>query len=107
MDLGDFDKKAVECDCLITGEGALDKQTAFGKAPYRAAKRFKSINVNGFAIALSGSVSDRDTYKDTIDVALSITNKPLSIKDSIQNTADLLKLIVYEIAQFLLWKHKR
>ncbi|MGC8790164.1 MAG: glycerate kinase [Desulfurella sp.] len=107
MDLGNFNKKASNCDCLITGEGALDKQTASGKAPYRVAKRFKSINKNGLTIALAGSISDRDTYKDTIDIALSITNKPLSIRESIENTNALLKSFASEIAKLLAWKEKK
>jgi glycerate kinase len=104
MDLCNFNEKASKSSVLITGEGALDKQTSCGKAPYRAAKRFKSINKNGLTIALSGSVSDRNTYEDAIDVALSIIHKPLSIKESIENTLNLLSSTTAEIAKFLLWK---
>ncbi|HHS49287.1 MAG TPA: glycerate kinase [Desulfurella acetivorans] len=104
MDLCNFNEKANKSSVLITGEGALDKQTSRGKAPYRAAKRFKSINKNGLTIALSGSVSDRNTYEDAIDVALSIVHKPLSIKESIENTLDLLRSTTCEIAKILSWK---
>jgi len=104
MDLCNFNEKASKSSVLITGEGALDKQTSCGKAPYRAAKRFKSINKNGLTIALSGSVSDRNTYEDAIDVALSIIHKPLSIKESIENTLNLLSSTTAEIAKILLWK---
>ncbi len=107
MDLGDFNEKAKKSDVLITGEGALDRQTSFGKAPYRAALRFKKINNNGLTIALAGSVLDRNTYEDAIDVALSITNKPLPIKESIENTATLLKSTVYELAKLLKWKNNK
>ncbi len=105
MDLGNFNEKAAHSDILITGEGALDRQTPCGKAPYRAALRFKKINKNGLTIALSGSVADRNTYEAAIDVALSITNKPLSLKASIENTATLLKSTVYELAKLLKWKN--
>ncbi|OSS42606.1 Glycerate kinase [Desulfurella amilsii] len=103
MDLGNFNEKASESDVLITGEGALDKQTSCGKAPYRVAKRFKSINKNGLTIALSGSVLDRNTYEDAIDVALSIIHRPLSIKESIESTQSLLRLTTREVAKILLW----
>lgn len=104
MDLCNFNEKASKSNVLITGEGALDKQTSCGKAPYRCAKRFKSINRNGLTIALSGSVLDRNTYEDAIDVALSITHKPLSIKESIESTQLLLRSTICEIAKILLWK---
>lgn len=106
MDLGNFNTKATKSDVLFTGEGALDKQTACGKAPYRVAKRFKNINPSGLTIALAGSISDRKTYEDVIDIALSITNKPLSTKESIINTPFLLGSLVYELAKLLIWKNK-
>ncbi|MGB9755573.1 MAG: glycerate kinase [Desulfurella sp.] len=106
MDLGNFNKKAAKSDVLFTGEGALDKQTACGKAPYRVAKRFKNINPSGLTIALAGSISDRNTYEEVIDIALSITHKPLSTKESITNTNILLSSTVHELAKLLIWKKK-
>jgi glycerate kinase len=52
LDLVDFNSKLDDCKLLISGEGCMDSQTSLGKAPYIAAQRAKSRNIN--CIALNG-----------------------------------------------------
>ena len=46
-----FDEKLVGADLVITGEGRLDAQTAYGKAPGEVAKRAKAARIPVLLIA--------------------------------------------------------
>ena len=50
LDLLDFDKKLKDVDLVITGEGRMDNQSAFGKVPSGIGKRCKKMGVPAVAI---------------------------------------------------------
>lgn len=78
-----------EADFIITGEGATDFQTAFGKAPVGVAKIAKQYNVP--AVCLSGSLGKDcdDVLKHGIDGLMSIAPRPISLDECI-GSADIL-----------------
>ncbi|WP_379134586.1 glycerate kinase [Paenibacillus sp. sgz500958] len=49
-------EKLEQADYCITGEGSIDSQTKFGKAPYGVAQAAKSVRSDMKVIALAGSV---------------------------------------------------
>ncbi|HPS65124.1 MAG TPA: glycerate kinase [Ignavibacteria bacterium] len=51
-----LDEKIPQCDVVIVGEGALDYQTAFGKAPWGVAKMAKKYNK--YVAAISGKAGE-------------------------------------------------
>ena len=52
LDYTNFDKHIEDANLIITGEGRIDKQTAYGKAPVGVAGRAKRFSVP--VIALEG-----------------------------------------------------
>jgi len=54
LDLLDFDARLAETDLVVTGEGRLDGQTAFGKAPAEVARRAQRAGIP--CVALAGSI---------------------------------------------------
>ena len=54
MDAADFDAKLQRADLVITGEGRIDSQTAFGKTALGVARRAQAAGVP--CIAVGGGV---------------------------------------------------
>lgn len=50
LDYTNFDKHIEDANLIITGEGRIDKQTAYGKAPVGVAGRAKRFSVPVIAI---------------------------------------------------------
>lgn len=84
-------------DILITGEGKIDNQTKYGKAPYSIAELFKQINPNGKVYALAGLIGDVDKL-ESFDEIISINYLNESISESIKNGKKNTLYIAKEIA---------
>jgi len=78
-------------DLIITGEGTIDYQTKFGKTPYGVAKIAKKYNIPVIAIAGSLGEGANDLYKEGFSSIFSISNKPMTLEDSIKNGVSLLE----------------
>ena len=50
LDYTNFDKHIEGADLIITGEGRIDEQTAYGKAPVGVAERAKHFHIPVIAI---------------------------------------------------------
>lgn len=75
---------------VITGEGRIDQSTIFNKAPVGIARRAKTFGIP--VIALAGSLGSgyRDVYSHGIDAVFCILDRPLSLKESVDQTYELL-----------------
>jgi len=91
LDLMDFDKKLSHADLVITGEGRMDRQTAFGKVPVGIAKRTKPAKIP--VIAFTGGIGNGadELYELGIGAIISIVNKPMSLNEAMNNAEYLLK----------------
>ncbi|SJZ86861.1 glycerate kinase [Cetobacterium ceti] len=80
----EFEKKVINSDFVITGEGRIDFQTVMGKAPVGVSKLAKKYNIP--VIALAGSVADDadKTHEAGIDSIFSIINYPISLEDAMK-----------------------
>ncbi|HEY5122903.1 MAG TPA: glycerate kinase, partial [Ignavibacteria bacterium] len=56
IEILNLDKKIKDCDIVITGEGSMDHQSAFGKAPLGIAKLAKKFTKK--VIAINGRTDD-------------------------------------------------
>ena len=76
LDTEDLDAALEGADLVITGEGALDYQTIYSKAPIGVAERAKRRGIP--VIAIAGTLGDRYrlVHEHGIDAAVSITNAP-------------------------------
>jgi len=100
-----LEDKINDADLVITGEGALDMQTFFGKGAFGVAKLAKKYNKP--VITINGSVLiDRNEiarkYRNLTNGNFSIINKPLSLKEAVETTEELLGNITKELITFYL-----
>lgn len=84
-------EKMQGADLVITGEGQIDFQTAFGKTLYGVAQITQGKNIP--LIVLAGSLGDgyKTLYGKGFDGIFSIIDKPMSLQDAIDNAALLLE----------------
>ena len=103
LDLIDFDKKVVNADLIIVGEGRLDSQSLSGKAPIGVAKR----TPNGVpVIAICGSLAEDlpPLPFENIVAAFSILEKSEPLEESLKKAAVYLENTAANIGQVLALK---
>lgn len=97
LDLIGLDDAMEGVDLVITGEGRMDSQSAYGKAPVGVAKRAKRHGIPVVAV-VGGRADDLgDVYDAGIDLVLSIATGPITLAESIAR-ADVLVPIAGENA---------
>ncbi|PKP59738.1 glycerate kinase, partial [Candidatus Atribacteria bacterium HGW-Atribacteria-1] len=80
-----------DADLVITGEGKIDSQTIYGKAPIGVAKIAKKYNVPVIAVAaIIGDDADV-VHQYGISTLIKIIEPPMSLDDSISNKVSLIK----------------
>lgn len=92
-------------DLVITGEGRIDFQTAFGKTPFGVAQVAKVKNIP--TIVLAGSLGEgyKTLYEKGFNGIFSIIDKPMSLQEAIDNAAELLENAAENVAR--LWIEKK
>lgn len=89
LDLLDFDKKLKDVDLVITGEGRMDNQSAFGKVPSGIGKRCKKMGVPAVAI-VGGLLSGYESiYSCGIESVITTINGAMTIDEALANSEDL------------------
>lgn len=102
LDYTNFDKHIEDADLIITGEGRIDEQTAYGKAPVGVAGRAKHFSVP--VIAIGGSVSSdySAVYEKGIDAVFSITTRPMTLEEAYRVAEENIEMTTKNIAT--VWK---
>jgi glycerate 2-kinase len=97
LDLVKLREKLKNADLVLTAEGQMDNQTAFGKAPAGVAKCAKEKNIP--CIAIAGGVKEDidELYKIGINAVFSLCPAPITLEDAIQNGASYLSRISEQI----------
>lgn len=75
---------------VITGEGQIDFQTAFGKTPVGVAKVAKEANIPVIAIAGGIGEGAEAVYEKGIDSMLGIAHAPMSLEDAVEDALQLI-----------------
>lgn len=75
---------------VITGEGQIDFQTAFGKTPVGVAKVAKEVNIPVIAIAGGIGEGAEAVYAKGIDSMLGIVHAPMSLEDAVEDALQLI-----------------
>ena len=101
MEIVGLEKELIGCDLLITGEGRLDSQSAFGKVPVGVARKAKKIGVP--VVIIAGSISDDAEllHEEGVTAYFSILNAPMSLQEAMNNTGPLVELTVAEVMRLL------
>lgn len=102
LDYTNFDKHIEGATLIITGEGRIDEQTAYGKAPVGVAGRAKRLSVP--VIAIGGSVSSDypAVYEKGIDAVFSITTRPMTLEEAYKVAEENIEMTTKNIAA--VWK---
>jgi glycerate kinase len=89
-------KRINGADLVITGEGRIDLQTAFGKAPIEIAKFAKKNAIP--CIALCGSVGEEIEllHREGISAIFPICRGPISLDEAMKNAKKLLSATAEE-----------
>ena len=100
LNLINFDKKVLDADLVVVGEGRLDRQSLSGKAPIGVAKR---TPVGVPIIAICGSIAEDlpSLPFENIQAAFSILEKCEPLKDSLKNASLYLEHTAANIGHLL------
>ena len=101
LDSLDFDKSLKNVDLVITGEGQIDFQTVFSKAPIGVAKHAKKYNIPVIAICGSLGENFQDVHSHGIDAVIPIIPKPMDLKNASDNAYELIKNTSEQIFRIL------
>lgn len=77
-------------DLVITGEGQLDEQTAYGKTPTGVSKVAKQMDIPVLAIAGGIAPGAETSYQEGIDAMMSIAPGPISLQEAIERASELI-----------------
>jgi glycerate 2-kinase len=105
IDVTKLEEKIKNADLIITGEGAFDRQTFFGKSAYGVANLAKKYNIPVITINGSVLVDRKSVNRNESNLFagnFSILNKPMDLSDAIENSSVLLENTIKEIMSFFL-----
>ena len=93
--------RLVGADLVITGEGCLDYQTVYSKAPIGVAGMAKEMDIP--VVAISGSLGERygEVHRHGIDAAAAITCAPMTLNEASDNAAALVADATEEALRFM------
>jgi glycerate kinase len=90
-DIIGFDKQLVDADLIITGEGRIDYQTAFGKTVVGIARRAKTAAKPVIAICGELGQGYNKVYDYGIDAVMSILPRCMDRAEAMQEAEKLVK----------------
>lgn len=95
-----------DIDIVFTGEGKMDGQSIFGKAPLGVAKLAKKYNLPVVAIVGSADKSIINVFDEGIDLVLDIINEPMELEYAIKNASELVAVQAHmSLTHYIKWKN--
>lgn len=90
MDIVNIDEHLEGADLVITGEGTLDYQTVYNKAPIGVARRAQAVGIP--VVVVAGTLGERYdlVFDHGIDGALSIPTGPMTLDHASEHAAILI-----------------
>ena len=89
LDLIDFDSYLEGTDLVVTGEGRMDWQSAYGKVPSGVGKRCKAKGIPVIAIVGGMGKDAQAIYDFGVDSIIPTANGPLSLDFAIEHAEEL------------------
>ena len=96
-----LDEKLEGADLVITGEGQIDFQTVYNKAPVGVAWRAKQRNIPVIAICGSLGKGFEDVHAEGIDAVASIICAPMTLDEASVRSGELIADAVAEAMRFM------
>ena len=90
LDTVDLESRLDGADLIITGEGCMDFQTVYNKAPIGVARLAGERNIP--VIGVSGSLGDgfTDVHEHGIAAAVAITHAPMTLDEATDRVVELI-----------------
>ena len=99
IDVAHLRERAQLADLIITGEGATDKSTPFGKVPVAMGKLAQDANIKCVCIAGSVLGGYRKVFDMGVTAVFSIINRPMSMDSAIRHCYSLVKECTENVAR--------
>lgn len=101
MDCMSLESDLSRADYLITGEGQIDRQTAYGKTPYAVATRARESGIQ-FILGVAGRLGKgyEECYS-FLDGILSLPSGPISEKESRDQVENLLRSRALDLSYWI------
>lgn len=96
-----LEKKIVQANIVITGEGCIDAQTLNGKAPYGVALLARQYGKPVIGVAGTLRKGYNNLTNNGFQLLLSIINRPMTLQEAIAQTAELLEETGFQIGNIL------
>jgi glycerate kinase len=91
LDLIRFERFLESADLVITGEGKIDEQTAYGKVPVGIARRASKRGIPVLAVVGDIGKGASAVYEHGIDGIMSTVNAAMSLKEAMARSTELLE----------------
>lgn len=91
LDAMEFEKHLTGCSLVITGEGKIDGQSAYGKVPVGIGMRAKKRNLPVLAMVGDMGEGAHAVYEHGITSIMSTVNRAMPLSEAIANGALLLE----------------
>ena len=101
MDATDFDARLARADLVITGEGRIDAQTAFGKTALGVAKRAQAATVPCIAVGGGVEVEGIEALAAVGAVAVPVVERPQSVEEAMAAGAAPLERCGERVARLI------
>lgn len=99
LDMVGLDEQLLGADLVITAEGQIDYQTAFGKAPAGVAQRARAQGVPCLAIAGGIGECISDLHPLGIDAVFSLCPGPISLEQAMEDGPALLRAATEQVVR--------
>ncbi|MDR1070130.1 MAG: glycerate kinase [Gracilibacteraceae bacterium] len=86
-----FDEMLADCDVVVTGEGRIDAQSAFGKLPQGVAARAKAQGKPALAIVGAVAPGAEVLYDEGLTAIIPICDRPMTLEEAIADAARLVQ----------------
>ena len=91
LDIVRFDEQVASADLIITGEGAMDKSSVYGKVPVGVAARVNGGHVPVLAIVGTIGSGASIVYRHGIDAIMSTMDRAMPLEEAMANSGEMLE----------------
>lgn len=101
-----FEARLADADLVITGEGQVDRQTSFGKAPLGVARSAKRLEKPVICFAGAIGPGAEEVHAQGIDALVPIVPGPMALEEALARAEELLEEAAARTARLLkaAWK---
>ena len=85
-----LDRQLQGCDLVITGEGRIDRQDLFGKAPMAVAQRAHALDIPTIAIVGSTGRDYHVVFDHGLDAVIGTVNRPMQLDRAVAEAPRLI-----------------